>query len=78
VTPEREKRASAARARRAGRWQIARCGDGLLDVGEVCEDGNTRTGDGCDADCQVEAPPPCGDSRKDAAPYHTFKMSFVR
>ena len=31
---------------------IPRCGDGILDGGEVCDDGNTVTGDGCAADCK--------------------------
>ncbi len=33
------------------------CGDGLINVaGEVCDDGNTASGDGCTADCrQIEA-----------------------
>jgi cysteine-rich repeat protein len=30
------------------------CGDGILDVGESCDDGNTTGGDGCSATCQVE------------------------
>ncbi len=30
---------------------IPRCGDGVLDGGEVCDDGNTRSGDGCAANC---------------------------
>ncbi len=30
------------------------CGDGLLDRGETCEDGNRRGGDGCDAECAPE------------------------
>jgi cysteine-rich repeat protein len=29
-----------------------RCGDGILDPGEMCDDGNTTGGDGCAADCQ--------------------------
>ncbi len=31
-----------------------RCGDGVLDglFGEVCDDGNTQSGDGCSADCK--------------------------
>jgi len=33
------------------------CGNGTLDPGEACDDGNTRSGDGCPADCT----PPCGD-----------------
>ncbi|MCL2326794.1 MAG: DUF4215 domain-containing protein, partial [Proteobacteria bacterium] len=32
------------------------CGDGILDKGEACDDGNTVSGDGCSADCsQVES-----------------------
>jgi cysteine-rich repeat protein len=30
------------------------CGDGVLQAGEECDDGNTTPGDGCDADCGVE------------------------
>jgi cysteine-rich repeat protein len=30
------------------------CGDGVLDGGETCDDGNTVAGDGCDATCNVE------------------------
>jgi cysteine-rich repeat protein len=30
---------------------IPRCGDGILDAGEVCDDGGTVGGDGCAADC---------------------------
>jgi cysteine-rich repeat protein len=40
---------------------VPRCGDGLLDAGEVCDDGNVVGGDGCSADCsetEVLAPPP--------------------
>ncbi|HJL19776.1 MAG TPA: DUF4215 domain-containing protein [Sandaracinaceae bacterium LLY-WYZ-13_1] len=29
----------------------AECGDGVLDDGETCDDGDTEGGDGCDADC---------------------------
>lgn len=33
------------------------CGDGMIDVvgGELCDDGNTADGDGCDNACNVEA-----------------------
>ncbi len=34
------------------------CGNGLLDTGEQCDDGNVIDGDGCRGDCTVEA---CGD-----------------
>ena len=32
---------------------IPRCGDGVLDGSEVCDDGNTRDGDGCSANCHA-------------------------
>ncbi|MFT3765934.1 MAG: DUF4215 domain-containing protein [Minicystis sp.] len=31
-----------------------RCGDGVIDPGEQCDDGNTVGGDGCSAGCTVE------------------------
>jgi cysteine-rich repeat protein len=31
---------------------VPRCGDGILDGGEICDDGNTIGGDGCAADCK--------------------------
>lgn len=30
------------------------CGNGVLDTGETCDDGNTTSGDGCSAACVVE------------------------
>jgi cysteine-rich repeat protein len=39
------------------------CGDGLLDPGEQCDDGNTTNGDGCGATCALES---CGDGVVDA------------
>jgi fibro-slime domain-containing protein len=30
------------------------CGDGVLGKDEACDDGNTNSGDGCDASCQLE------------------------
>ncbi|HEY8432206.1 MAG TPA: DUF4215 domain-containing protein [Sandaracinaceae bacterium] len=35
------------------------CGNGELDIGESCDDGNTTPGDGCSATCERE--PYCGD-----------------
>ncbi len=32
---------------------VPRCGDGRLDGGEVCDDGNTTSGDGCADDCKT-------------------------
>jgi cysteine-rich repeat protein len=34
------------------------CGDGVLDPGEECDDGNVRDGDGCDPTCHSENAPP--------------------
>jgi cysteine-rich repeat protein len=31
---------------------VPKCGDGVLDGGEVCDDGNVVSGDGCAADCK--------------------------
>ncbi|MEO7326986.1 MAG: DUF4215 domain-containing protein [Minicystis sp.] len=31
------------------------CGDGIIKIPEVCDDGNPNGGDGCSATCQVEA-----------------------
>jgi cysteine-rich repeat protein len=38
------------------------CGDGLPNPGELCDDGNAETGDGCRPDCTPEV---CGDGIKD-------------
>ena len=32
------------------------CGDGVIDPGEQCDDGNMMPGDGCNATCQAECP----------------------
>src|SRR5262249_52811706 len=39
----------------------ARCGDGVRDAAEGCDDGNTRSCDGCSAACAVETGVACGD-----------------
>lgn len=41
------------------------CGNGRLDPGEVCDDGNRRGGDGCSADCRSNET--CGNGVVDAA-----------
>ena len=34
------------------------CGNGTMESGEACDDGNVASGDGCSAACTVELPPP--------------------
>jgi cysteine-rich repeat protein len=36
-----------------------RCGDGVVDAGEQCDDGNPSNGDGCSATCTLESTNPC-------------------
>ena len=37
------------------------CGDGIVDAGEQCDDGNTANNDGCSSTCQTESPAPSCD-----------------
>lgn len=37
------------------------CGNGMLEMGEACDDGNTVPGDGCSATCTIECTDPDGD-----------------
>jgi len=39
-----------------GAFEQGDCGDGFLDVGEVCDDGNVTDGDGCSSACTAEEP----------------------
>jgi len=41
------------------------CGDGTVDEGEQCDDGNTANGDGCSEICETEPQPSCGDGNVD-------------
>jgi cysteine-rich repeat protein len=41
------------------------CGNGVRDPGEVCDDGNTISGDGCASDCQSDET--CGNGKTDNA-----------
>ncbi|HXJ34712.1 MAG TPA: di-heme oxidoredictase family protein [Candidatus Eisenbacteria bacterium] len=45
----------------------ARCGDGVVDAGEACDDGNTTSCDGCSAACAVEPGIACGDGVRNQA-----------
>jgi cysteine-rich repeat protein len=37
----------------------ASCGNGVRELGEACDDGNTTGGDGCEADCAVTSGAAC-------------------
>src|SRR5258706_5146390 len=41
------------------------CGNGKIDPGEVCDDGNANDGDGCSADCTSDES--CGNGVVDTA-----------
>ena len=50
-----------------GSTSKAVCGDGLVDPGEQCDDGNVASGDGCSSSCTREnVQPVCGDGHIDA------------
>jgi len=38
-----------------GDFSLSVCGDGVLDEGEACDDGNTTDGDGCSSTCEFES-----------------------
>src|SRR5262245_22157629 len=38
-----------------GSGVVPTCGNRAMDDGEECDDGNADSGDGCDAQCQLEA-----------------------
>ena len=41
------------------------CGNGTVDQGEECDDGNNDPGDGCSGTCTIEPQATCGDGRLD-------------
>ncbi|MFO0724417.1 MAG: DUF4215 domain-containing protein [Myxococcota bacterium] len=42
------------------------CGNGTQEMGEQCDDANTTSGDGCEADCTKTPPAICGDGHVSA------------
>ena len=40
---------------------LVKCGDGIKDILEECDDGNTNNGDGCSSFCQIEVGYTCND-----------------
>ena len=53
------------------------CGNGAMDVGETCDDGNTIGNDGCSADCQIESGFACGDPGTSCLANHTCGNGIV-
>jgi cysteine-rich repeat protein len=51
------------------------CGDAVVSKGEVCDDGNTAPGDGCDAQCQAEPADPSLDTCAGASVGTTTKIA---
>lgn len=43
-----------------------RCGNGVVESGETCDDGNTLSGDGCSSTCVIEQTSGCGSVRLNA------------
>jgi hypothetical protein len=41
---------------------VCECGNGILEAGEACDDGNIIPGDGCDQNCQRESIDQCADA----------------
>ena len=61
----------------------ATCGNGTVDNGETCDDGNTTDGDGCSATCQDESMPPgkddggcCSSTSRPAGPIALALMTL--
>jgi cysteine-rich repeat protein len=47
------------------------CGNGAVDAGEACDDGNTTSGDGCEANCVVQTCSTCSGAPSSCAPIVT-------
>jgi cysteine-rich repeat protein len=43
------------------------CGDGIMDEGEFCDDGNSNNMDDCANDCTIPVQPVCGDGNVDSS-----------
>lgn len=58
------------------------CGNGVFEEGELCDDGNTASGDNCNAQCQFETiatiSPPSGSATANVAPYAADTTGYYR
>ena len=65
-------------------WEIQEaatsfCGDGTVDLGEQCDDGNNLSGDGCSSTCRTELTIPADfdrDGDVDLDDFATFQRFF--
>ncbi|MDD5194019.1 MAG: hypothetical protein PHF67_05575, partial [Candidatus Nanoarchaeia archaeon] len=53
---------------------LGACGDGKVDVGEKCDDGNTESGDGCSSECKIER---CGNGKIDEITCPTSSLTTL-
>src|SRR6185436_3105556 len=53
-----------------GAFEFA-CGNGTVDLGETCDDGNASAGDCCSADCQIEPACPTATAVPTSTPEET-------
>jgi cysteine-rich repeat protein len=54
------------------------CGDGIRDADEECDDGNTRSSDGCDSDCLLELSESEDNGRRSRADTFDFTPWFAQ
>ena len=60
----------------AGKSICSMCGNGVREAAELCDDGNTVSGDGCAQQCVVEAGWACAASQSDSSKVHTTYVCF--
>jgi cysteine-rich repeat protein len=58
----------------AGGGRLPVCGDGIVDIGEECDDGNDLMGDGC-SDCVIECEPLASKNPDNGHCYRVFSIA---
>ena len=70
--------------------RIARCGDGVVVLPELCDDGNQKAGDGCSATCKIElgykcdgspsacTHTTCGDKKIEGAESQAYYNTYIK
>ena len=67
ITDTQELKTCTATDLVVGEGEEAVCGNGTVETGEECDDGNTISGDGCSSTCQIEVAPVCGNGTIEGA-----------